>query len=400
MRVVGIAAVSVAAAVLTLATLAGPALAARKVALVIGNAVYAHAPRLANPLNDAGDIGAALGRLGFKVTRLVNVDYDALRRGLRAFTRAASNAEAAVVFYAGHGIEVGGRNFLVPVDAQLKSDRTVEFETVSLDLVSRAVEGAAGLGLVILDACRDNPFAAAMQRAGSSRSIGRGLARVEPSGEMLVAYAARGGTVAADGKGRNSPYTQALLAHLEEPGLEVGLMFRKVRDAVLKSTGRKQEPFVYGSLSSKGFYLAGRLAAPGPQAPDKPAQGGSGGSREHLATRGLRGGGAAQYGRGVRGSGEALSPDDLRGTGAGPDPQAQGGRHAGGALRTGGAEAGPGRGGGGGAGSDCAGPPPDPVGAGVAGLRSGSGRRCVRAAPPGRRSRRGRQRTTGKRRAG
>ena len=284
MRVSRIAASMIAAALLVVA-LAVPAIAAKRVALVIGNAVYAHAPRLANPLNDAGDIGAALGRLGFTVTRLENVDQIALRRGLRAFTRAASNAEAAVVFYAGHGIEVGGRNFLVPVDAQLKSDREVEFETVSLDLVSRAVEGAAGLGLVILDACRDNPFAAAMQRAGSSRSIGRGLARVEPSGEMLVAYAARGGTVAADGKGRNSPYSTALLAHLEEPGLEVGLMFRKVRDAVLKATGNKQEPFVYGSLSSKGFWLAGRLAAPGPQAPDRPPQGGSGASREQLAAR-------------------------------------------------------------------------------------------------------------------
>ena len=197
-----------------------------------------------------------------------------------------------MVFYAGHGIEVGGRNFLVPVDAQLKSDREVEFETVPLDLVSRAVEAASGLGLVILDACRDNPFAAAMQRAGSSRSIGRGLARVEPSGEMLVAYAAKGGTVASDGKGRNSPYSTALLRYLEEPGLEVGLMFRKVRDAVLKSTGRKQEPFVYGSLSSKGFYLARRPAAPAtPQAkPAIPPKSGSGSDRltaEQLAAKRL-----------------------------------------------------------------------------------------------------------------
>ena len=264
---------------------AGQSAAAKRVALVIGNAVYAHAPRLANPLNDAGDIGAALGRLGYAVTKLENADREALWRGLQEFTDTASGAEAAVVFYAGHGIEVDKRNFLVPVDAQLKSDRTVEFETVPLDLVARAVEGASGLGLVILDACRDNPFAAAMQRAGANRSIGRGLARVEPAGEMLIAYAARGGTVAADGKGRNSPYTQALLADLEEPGLEVGLMFRKVRDAVLTSTGRKQEPFVYGSLSSKGFYLAGRLAAPRPQAPDRPTQGGSGASREQLAAR-------------------------------------------------------------------------------------------------------------------
>ena len=252
-----------AAFLLLTAALAGPASAAQRVALVIGNAAYKHAPRLANPLNDAGDIGAALGRLGFKVSRLENADQAALQRGLKAFALAATTAEMAVVFYAGHGIEVGGRNFLVPVDAQLKSDRTVEFETVPLELVSRAVEGVSGLGLVILDACRDNPFAAAMKRSGATRSIGRGLARVEPSGEMLVAYAAKGGTVASDGQGRNSPYTRALLAHLEEPGLEVGLLFRKVRDAVIADTGRKQEPFVYGSLSSKGAYLAGRPAAGG-----------------------------------------------------------------------------------------------------------------------------------------
>ena len=238
--------------------------ASQRIALVIGNAAYEHAPRLANPLNDANDIGAALGRLGFKVTKLENADYDGIRQGLRAFTRAAASAEIALLFYAGHGIEVDKRNFLIPVDARLLSDREVEFETVSLDLVSRAVEGASGLGLVILDACRDNPFAAAMKRSGGKRSIGRGLARVEPSGETLVAYAAKGGSVAADGEGRNSPYSTALLAHVEEPGLEVGLMFRKVRDAVLKATGGHQEPFVYGSLSSKGFYFStAPVTAPG-----------------------------------------------------------------------------------------------------------------------------------------
>ena len=275
---------TIAALLLALAILSAPAQAAKRVALVIGNAVYAHAPRLANPLNDASDIGAALSRLGYAVTKLENAEYDAMRRGLRAFTRAASGAEAAVVFYAGHGIEVDKRNFLVPVDARLSSDREVEFETVPLDLVARAVEGASGLGLVILDACRDNPFAAAMQRAGPTRSIGRGLARVEPAGEMLIAYAARGGTVASDGTGRNSPYTEALLAHLEEPGLEVGLMFRKVRDAVLKATGRKQEPFVYGSLSSKGAYLGAR-PKPGKTAKPKDVPPAGGLTGEQIAAR-------------------------------------------------------------------------------------------------------------------
>ena len=248
-------------AVLLLTVFSVPVLAAPRVALVIGNASYAHAAALANPLNDANDIGAALGRLGFSVTRLENASQVQLRRGLQEFALAASASEVAVVFYAGHGIEVDQRNFLVPVDARLANDQDVEFEAVPLELVSRAVERASGLRLVILDACRDNPFLAKMQRAGATRSMGRGLARVEPSGETLVAYAAKEGTVASDGSGRNSPFSEALLAHLEEPGLEVGLMFRKVRDAVLASTGGRQAPFVYGSLSSQGVYLA---AAPSP----------------------------------------------------------------------------------------------------------------------------------------
>ena len=254
---------------IVLAAICGQALAAPRVALVIGNASYAHAPALANPPNDAADVGAAFGRLGFEVTRLENADRASLWRGLQEFALAASASEVAVVFYAGHGIEVDHRNFLVPVDARLASDRDVEFEAVPLELVQRAVERASKLRLVILDACRDNPFTVSMQRAGATRSIGRGLARVEPSGDTLVAYAAKEGTVAADGSGRNSPYSEALLAYLEEPGLEVGLMFRRVRDAVVASTGGRQEPFVYGSLSSRRTYLA---AGPAPE-PAPPAGG-------------------------------------------------------------------------------------------------------------------------------
>ncbi len=258
----------VAAALLLLSALVAPASAGQRVALVIGNASYAHAPSLANPLNDATDIGASLERLGFAVTQLPNASRAELWDGLQKFSLAASASEMAVVFYAGHGIEVDKRNFLIPVDARLLSDADVEFEAVPLDLLSRTVERAKGLRLIVLDACRDNPFAVAMQRSGATRSIGRGLGGVEPSGETLVAYAAKEGTVAADGEGRNSPYTTALLNHLEEPGLEVGLMFRKVRDAVLATTGGRQEPFVYGSLSSEGAYLA---ALPEPEPPPTPA---------------------------------------------------------------------------------------------------------------------------------
>ena len=247
----------------------------QRVALVIGNASYQHAPVLANPLNDAADIGATLGRLGFTVTLMENAGRAELWNGLQQFALAASASEMAVVFYAGHGIEVDKRNFLVPVDARLLSDADIEFETVPLELVSRAVERARSFRLIILDACRDNPFTVAMQRTGTTRSIGRGLAPVEPSGGTLVAYAAKEGTVAADGKGRNSPYTSALLAHLEEPpGLEVSLLFRQVRDAVVAATGGRQIPFTYGSLSSQAIYLAAapELAEPEPEPTPAPAR--------------------------------------------------------------------------------------------------------------------------------
>ncbi|MCY3671001.1 MAG: caspase family protein, partial [Alphaproteobacteria bacterium] len=142
---------------LLLPCLSLPAWASERVALVIGNAAYAHAPRLANPLNDAGDIGSALERLGFAVTRLADADQVGMRRALQDFAKAAAASETALVFYAGHGIEVDKRNFLVPVDARLVSDADVEFEAVPLALVQRAVERARGLRLVILDACRENP---------------------------------------------------------------------------------------------------------------------------------------------------------------------------------------------------------------------------------------------------
>ena len=226
-----------------------------RVALVIGNAQYGHAPTLGNPLNDAEDISRALQRVGFVVTVLLDADYTALRRGLQQFGRAAAVADFAVVYYAGHGIEVDGRNFLIPVDAKLTRDADVEFETVPLNLVMRQLEGASVFRLAILDACRENPFARAMVRAGATRSIGQGLARIEPPGGTLVAYAAKDGELAQDGTGRNSPYTEALLRFLEEPDLEVSMMFRHVRDAVLAATGGDQEPFTYGSLPATGVYF-------------------------------------------------------------------------------------------------------------------------------------------------
>ena len=226
-----------------------------RVALVVGNGSYRSVTALDNPPKDAADVAAALQRLSFSVTRVDNANFDAMRRALLDFGRRAAGAEIAIVFYAGHGMEIGGDNWLIPVDAELKTDIGVDQEAIGLKSVMLAVSNASKLGLVMLDACRNNPFAAKMQRSIRTRSVDRGLTRVEPSGSVLVAFAAKDGTVAADGIGRNSPFTAALLRHIETPGLEVSFLFRNVRDEVMTATRRDQEPFVYGSLSKDPIYL-------------------------------------------------------------------------------------------------------------------------------------------------
>lgn len=235
-----------------------PAAAEQRLALVIGNSAYKHTGVLPNPKNDATAVAEALERIGFDgVTLKFDQGYEALRRTIRDFGQAAKDADVAVVFFAGHGMEIAGQNYLVPIDAKLASDRDVEFEAVKLDTVLRQVESARKLRLVILDACRNNPLGTKMKRSkGATRSVSRGLKSVEPDGDVLVAFAAKHGTVAEDGSGSNSPYTKALLRHLETPGLEINFLFRRVRDSVRKETSRRQEPFTYGSLGSEAVYLS------------------------------------------------------------------------------------------------------------------------------------------------
>ncbi len=235
--------------------------ASRRVALVIGNSDYEHVSRLPNPSNDASDISSAFRRLGFSVTTALNLDYRGMRTALRDFARSAAGAEMAAIFYAGHGIEIERQNYLIPVDAELKTDRDVSFEAINLDQLMASVADAKGLKLVLLDACRNNPFASRMRMTRSTRSIGRGLSRVEPPSGILVGYAAKEGTTADDGDGRNSPYTKALLKYLEQPGLEIGKLFRRVRDNVLASTGGRQEPFTYGSLPGEDIYFVDPIKA-------------------------------------------------------------------------------------------------------------------------------------------
>lgn len=234
----------------------------RKVALVIGNSDYEFAPSLTNPANDASDIAASLGRLDFEVTLLINQSDTQLRSAIRVFSKTARSSDISVVYYAGHGIEIDKTNYLIPVNAELQGDRDADFEAVRLSDVLHAISGGDGISLMLVDACRDNPFASTLKKNGTTRSIGTGLVRVNPTGGVLpggvlISYAAREGEFAFDGEGRNSPYAKGLLDHLEEPGLEISKFFRKVRDSVFEITGGKQEPFTYGSLPGKDIFLAG-----------------------------------------------------------------------------------------------------------------------------------------------
>ncbi|MFH0302792.1 caspase family protein [Bradyrhizobium sp. 31Argb] len=244
-----------------------PAFAEKRVALVLSNAAYQNVAPLPNPVNDGALIAAMLKDAGFDVVDFRR-DLPAVetRRALRDFADRTRDAEIAVVYYAGHGIEVDGANYLIPVDARLERDTDVYDEAFSLDRVLIAIEPAKKLRLVILDACRDNPFAKTMKRTVASRAIGLGLAKVEPtSPNVLIAYSAKAGSTAADGDGKNSPFTSALAKHLTKPGLDVRRAFGYVRDDVLKSTNNRQEPFVYGSLGGEDVPLVpapAKAAAP------------------------------------------------------------------------------------------------------------------------------------------
>jgi uncharacterized protein len=252
-RIVG----AIVALVLTaLASISGGcAHAQNRVALIIGNGDYQNAPPLPTTLNDAADIAQSFERLGFATTKLFNASYDDFRRAIRRFNELTQNADIAVVYFAGHGLAVGAENWLLPVDAELRTDLDVAEEAIALNSLMQSVGRAFVLGVVIIDASRSNPFAARMQRTAQSRSVDRGLARVEPTQNVLVAYASKDGTTNEDRGGRNSPYAAALLRHLESPGLDINFMFRKVRDDVLSHTNRRQQPFVYGSLPNNPIYL-------------------------------------------------------------------------------------------------------------------------------------------------
>jgi uncharacterized caspase-like protein len=249
-----------------------PAFAEKRVALVMGNAAYQNVNQLANPANDAVAMSETLKSAGFDVVELKrNLNVNEMRRALRNFSDIARDADFAIVYFAGHGIEIDGTNYLIPIDATLERDIDAFDEAISLDRILTVVEPARQLRLVILDACRDNPFNKTMKRTIGARAIGRGLAKVEPaSPNTLIAFAAKAGSTANDGDTNNSPFTAALVKYLPRPGLDLRKAFGFTRDDVLKATNNRQEPFIYGSLGGDDVALVPAAAAqPAPaSAPD------------------------------------------------------------------------------------------------------------------------------------
>lgn len=249
------------AAILVSWSLAGAALAVERIALVIGNSSYTQVPHLPNPVNDARSIAEMLTALGFETELKLDLGVEGMRAALIAFEEAAIGSQVAAVYYAGHGIEVGGSNYLIPVDAVLDTDTAVDAEAIALSEVLQATSGASELQLIMLDACRNNPFLLDIEH-DSGRTIGKGLARIEPSGSTLVSLAASAGMTAFDGAGDHSPYTSALLQHVPSPGLEVNYIFRRVNAAVRTFTANAQRPVYYQTLDENEIYLTETSASP------------------------------------------------------------------------------------------------------------------------------------------
>src|SRR5882757_9677515 len=231
----------------------------KRVALIVGNSTYQTVPQLPNPSRDASAVAKMFRDAGFdSVDIQLNVGNLEFKRSIRKFEALADHADIAVVYYAGHGLEIGGTNYLIPVDARLASDRDADDEAIPLERLVSSADGARRLRLVILDACRDNPFVTTMRRERkvATRGVTGGLGKVEPtSTDTLIAYAAKAGSTADDGDGQHSPFTAAVLKNLTVPGLDVRLAFGRVRDDVLKMTSSRQEPFVYGSLGGGNVSL-------------------------------------------------------------------------------------------------------------------------------------------------
>ena len=250
--------------------------AAKRVALVVGNSAYVNAPVLPNPKNDAEAVAASLKGLGFEVVKAINGNRRQFEDAIRSFAHALRGADAGVFFYAGHGLQVNGTNYLVPVDAKLSDETDLDFEAVPLDTVLKQMERETSTTVVFLDACRDNPLAKKLARSMGTRSlgIGRGLAKIKAGAGTFIAFATQPGNVALDGKGNHSPFTKALLDNIKTPQLDVALLIRRVRREVMAATGNQQVPWNNSSLT-RDFYFNPRSITVKPNAPNTSADTGT-----------------------------------------------------------------------------------------------------------------------------
>lgn len=228
----------------------------KRVALVIGNATYASAPQLRNTLNDADDMSAALKVMGFEVVEGRDLTKEGMDRILARFARELQGAQAALFYYAGHGLQFLGQNYLVPIDAKVEDQFALRFEATKLEDVISVLGANDGVRILVLDACRNSPFIERLAQSRGTRGLGldRGLARIERSQGMLIAYATQANEVAEDGSGRNSPFTAALVDEIKRPGLEVATIFRHVQTRVNAATAGRQMPELSLSLLGE-FYL-------------------------------------------------------------------------------------------------------------------------------------------------
>jgi uncharacterized caspase-like protein len=247
-----------------------PAAAANRLALVIGESRYQEAPPLENPANDAHDFAQALKGLGFDVVEAVDGSRDALAKAVGDFSDRLPQADLALFYFAGHGLQINGENYLLPVDAKVKTAADIRFGALHLSDIQKEMESAGRTNILILDACRNNPFADKLASSGRSL-VSRGLARIDASGQgSLIVYSTQPDNVALDGAGRNSPFTAALLKHMSTPGLEVRQMISRVRGDVLEATGKRQTPWDSSSLVGDVFLAGAGSAPPAPPPPAEP----------------------------------------------------------------------------------------------------------------------------------
>jgi uncharacterized protein YraI len=224
----------------------------RRVALVMGNSNYRNTAHLPNPRNDADAMATKLRSLGFEVINGLDGTKVDMEAAVREFVKILPDSDVALFFYAGHAMQVNGKNFLIPVDAKLEDSTAIDFETIDLGVILDFMNGGDRISIALLDACRDNPLSRRFARNfGASRSafIGRGLAAPSTgSGQLLIGFATAPGEVALDGDGANSPFTTALLNHIDTKGLDIELMLKRVRQDVYKLTNQSQEPWVNSAL--------------------------------------------------------------------------------------------------------------------------------------------------------